>query len=226
VPDSWEWETEDEMQELLAGYMPRARYLERKAAIAAHLAELFELDGTQRGFEIGSGEGIVARTLAPRCRSLDCTDVSRSFLERARGTCQGVPNVRFHRIGDDYLDFLPADTFDFGFATAVFIHLDAYDIYHYLCSARTILKPGGLFYFNVATLCAETRAIFREHAQHYRRLRDPAKRRTLMRWNDLSVVRAVVDEADLTFRGDKMRNIAGRIGMLVEKPAADSPSRS
>jgi len=219
MPQTWEWETEEEMQELLAGHTPREQYLSSRARTAESLADLFGLDGTQRGFEIGSGEGIVARALARRCRSLDCADPSLSFLNKARATCRELPNVRFHLIEDAYLEFLPPEYFDFGVATGVFIHFNAYDIFHYLCSVKQILKPGGLFYFEVATLDKDTHALFREHAQHYRQLPDPTACRTLMSWNDLGVVRAVIDEVGLMFRADQLRKRGGSIGILVEKRA-------
>src|SRR5262245_3369410 len=131
------------MQIALAGDWPRDEYLRHREEMAADLAQLFGLDGTQRGFEIGSGEGIVARVLARRCRSLECTDISRSFLAVAQETCREHKNVYFHLIEADFLDFLPARAFDFGYSFNVFVHLNAYDIFFYLRSVERLLKSGG-----------------------------------------------------------------------------------
>ena len=118
----WEYPTRDAMQIALAGSMPRDEYLKHRSEMARELVELFGLDGTQQVFEIGSGDGVVARHLARQCRSLDCADISRTFLDAAQETCGGLDNVRFHLITTDFLDFLPAGEYDFGYSLNVFVH--------------------------------------------------------------------------------------------------------
>ena len=92
--------------------------------LARDLIDLLGLDGTQRGFEIGSGEGLVARALAPHCKMLDCADISRTFLDLAKDRCAPYRNVVFHLIGGEFLNFLPAQSYDFGYSLNVFVHLN------------------------------------------------------------------------------------------------------
>src|SRR5205823_6047796 len=128
----------------------------------------------------------------------------------------------FHLIGDRYLEFLPPDHYDFGFALGLFIHFNAYDIYHYLASVKSILKPGGLFYFDIATLSPENHAVFREHAEYYRALRDPRLTRTLLSWTDRAVLNAVIDEAGLTFKSDGVLKTRQSHFVLVAKDGRSS----
>jgi O-antigen/teichoic acid export membrane protein/2-polyprenyl-3-methyl-5-hydroxy-6-metoxy-1,4-benzoquinol methylase len=48
-----------------------------------------------RAFEIGCGEGMVTKTVAPRCSSLLATDISGVALERARERCRHLDQVHF-----------------------------------------------------------------------------------------------------------------------------------
>jgi SAM-dependent methyltransferase len=141
-PKQWEYDTPEAMQRALAGNWSRDVYLQHRVELAEGLAALLGLDGTQRGFEIGSGEGLVARALSAHCESLDCTDISRTFLEAAEETCRDCENVQFHLIEREFLDFLPARQYDFGYSSNVFVHLNAYDIYFYLRSVHELLRSG------------------------------------------------------------------------------------
>jgi SAM-dependent methyltransferase len=217
-PKQWEYDTSEAMQRALAGNWSREVYLRHRVELAEDLAALLELDGTQQGFEIGSGEGIVARALADHCRSLDCTDISRTFLEAAKSTCRDCANVRFHPIEADFLDFLPPDQYDFGYSSNVFVHLNAYDIYFYLCSARRLLRPGGIFVFNVAEIGESTREMFHSQARVYRGHQDPVRARGLMNWHGIDLIRQLVEEADLTFDQSALRSGGGHFRVIAVRP--------
>ena len=206
------------MQIALAGSMPRDEYLKHREELARELIGVFGLDGTQRGFEIGSGDGIVARDIARQCRSLDCADISRTFLQAAQETCGRLDNVHFHLIASDFLDFLPAGGYDFGYALNVFVHLNAYDIFFYLCSVDRLLRSGGLFQFNIATIGECTRELFHRQARNYRSHQNPFRTRGLMNWHGMDLVRVLVTEAGLLFCEDRLAESGGRYRVLVEKP--------
>jgi hypothetical protein len=69
--------------------------------------------------------------------------------------------VLYSVIGDDFLDSLPSDAFDFGYAANVFVRLDAYGIFHYLRGDARVLRPGGRFWFNACTVGVNTIDLFR-----------------------------------------------------------------
>ena len=87
---------------------------------------------------------------------------------------------------------------------------------------KSILKPGGLFYFDIATLSPENHAVFREHAEYYRALRDPRLTRTLLSWTDRAVLNAVIDEAGLTFKSDGVLKTRQSHFVLVAKDGRSS----
>jgi SAM-dependent methyltransferase len=181
IRDAWEFQTDDQALLVLTGHSTREEYLADRESRAREVLQLCAIQPPMRGFEIGSGDGTVARILARHCRSLDCCDVSRAFLEKARGHCIGCPNVRFHLIGSNYLDFLEPESREFGFSLNVFIHFNVFDVYHYLRSAGRILVPGGVFYFDACTVGPQTLGLFAEHAELYRA--DPTHIHGLLNFN-------------------------------------------
>jgi cyclopropane fatty-acyl-phospholipid synthase-like methyltransferase len=213
----WEFRTEEEMQRALAGVTARDEYLKNREQMADLLAALFCLDSTQRGFEIGSGEGVVAKHLALRCRSLDCADISDSFLVKAQQTCEGNNNIRFHKIATDYLDFLESNVYEFGYSLNVFIHFNAYDIFHYLKSVRKLLKSGGAFFFTATTIGESTRDLFHYFADQYRMYPDPVLSRGYMTWIDMPLLQAIIKESGLVFVADRSSNEGGHLRIVVQK---------
>src|SRR6516165_4366244 len=168
IRNAWELIGDEAHLLALAGRSTREEFKADRRLRAKDVIACCSVKASDRGFEIGSGEGTVASLLACRCLSLDCNDISASFLEMARAKCASYPNVRFHKIDANYLSHLTADTYDFGFALNVFIHFNAYDVINYLRSVRRILKRGGVFYFDACTLGEQTLALFREQADMYR----------------------------------------------------------
>jgi ubiquinone/menaquinone biosynthesis C-methylase UbiE len=211
----WEHRTRRQMQEALAGGAGREWYLDNRVDLARELRRILAVEEAARGFEIGSGEGVMARELAPHCAALDCTDISRTFLKLARATCRDVANVRFHHIRSDYLDFLPAASYDFGYSVNVFIHLSEYDVYHYLRSVERLLKPGGRFYFTEAAVADNTWELFRAFADRYRRRRVVTP--GFMRWHGLDLVRGLILRAGLEIDEDAIGVDGGHLKVLVRK---------
>ncbi len=223
--EPWEWRTEQEMQDALAGSMLRTDYLQDRLLLASRLLHILDIRAHHDGLEVGPGEGIVAASVAPRCRSLLCADISRSFLNKTAETCVGQRNVLYSVIGDDFLDSLPSAAFDFGYAANVFVHLDAYGIFHYLRGVARVLRPGGRFWFNACTVGVNTIDLFRTFAAAYRAApkgRNPG----YLRWNDIGTIRQLIREAGLRECEDGLIDDGGGIQALVTRPCRGTPSAS
>ena len=214
-PKAWEVETDEQMLLALAGQYTRDEYLRNRRERAAEVVDLCRIDPSRRGFEIGSGDGTVATIISPQCRSLDCTDVSASLLTEARRRCAEYRNVSFHQIGSDYLSMLPSGAYDFGYALHVFIHLNAYDIFHYLNDVRRVLRDGGCFLFDACALGPQTRDVFRQHTQMYRS--DPGTVRGLLNFNSVGALRLLAEEAGLSISNRSALGDSGWMKVLVTK---------
>jgi SAM-dependent methyltransferase len=217
IRNAWELEEGDDGFLKLSGRTTREEFERDRQQHAAEIVQFCSITRERRGFEIGSGDGTVARLVAPQCQSLDCNDLSASFLEIARAKCADLPNVSFHKIGDNYLDHLSADTYDFGFSLHVFIHLNAYDIYNYLIAVKRILRPGGVFYFDACTLGPQTMTVFREHAEMYRK--SPEIIRGLLNFNHPVTLQRVIAEAGMEFSDQSRLSEEGWMKVLTQKPA-------
>ncbi len=90
--------------------------------------------------DAGSGDGMVASMLAPRCRSITCLDVSAKVLQAARQRLAALANVAF----------APGDIHALPFGDAQFDHVLLLNVLPYskdpvraLCEAARVLRPGG-----------------------------------------------------------------------------------
>jgi ubiquinone/menaquinone biosynthesis C-methylase UbiE len=103
-----------------------------------------------RVLEIGCGVGRVGVKLASRCREWVGSDVSEHMLRHTEAALAKVnaKNGRvFHLNGID-LDGLADASFDVVYCTTVFMHLDEWDRFRYVCEAYRVLKPGGRIYYD------------------------------------------------------------------------------
>jgi SAM-dependent methyltransferase len=216
---AWEFETDDQALLALAGITTDEAYRKDRLGRADDVRGICTIQPDDRGFEIGSGDGTVARLLAPDCAFLDCADVSVSFLARAREHCRDVPNVAFHQVASGSLESLASSRYDFGYSLNVFIHLNPYDILLYLREVRRLLKPGGRFYFDACTIGSDTRELFHEHATLYQR--EPRHLRGLLSFNHPRLIRAVVADVGLEVDEAKSRtnDQGGWLGFLVRSLA-------
>ena len=215
IRNAWEFTTDEHELFALAGHVSRDEFERDRQQRAQEVVGWCSIQPVSRGFEIGSGEGTVARILAAQCQSLDCNDISQSFLAKARANCAQYPNVSFHRIESEYLDHLPANSFDFGFSLNVFIHFNAYDVFHYLQSVKRILKPGGVFYFDACSLGEQTMPLFREHAELYKRA--PEGVRGLLNYNHPKTLQFLVREVGLRLSQRSQFSETGWMKVLTEK---------
>jgi SAM-dependent methyltransferase len=215
--NAWELEEGEDGLLKLAGHATREEFDRDRQESAKQIIQFCSITREKRGFEIGSGDGTVARMLATQCLSLDCNDISASFLEKARANCAQLTNLSFHLIEDKYLDHLPAESYDFGFSLHVFIHFNAYDVFNYLQAAKRLLKPGGVFYFDACTLGQQTMTVFREHVQMY--ANSPETVRGLLNFNHPDTLRKIIQEAGLKMSNHSQPSREGWMKMVVTKPA-------
>ncbi len=220
IRNAWELEQGEDALLKLAGRSTREEFEENRQEHAKQIVQFCSITPEKRGFEIGSGDGTVARILAPQCLWLDCNDISASLLEMARANCAQHANVSFHRIQDKYLDHLPAETYDFGFSLHVFIHFNAYDVFNYLRSVKRILKPGGIFYFDACTVGEQTMTVFREHAQMY--AASPETIRGLLNYNHPDTLRKIIQEAGLEMSVTSQPSDDGWMKIVTVKPDANA----
>jgi SAM-dependent methyltransferase len=211
------WEPPDDERALLAlaGRTTQEAFEANRQQRAQDVAGWCAVSPEKKGFEIGSGEGTVARLLSPSCMSLDCNDISESFLSRARSNCSARDNVKFFLI-DHYLDHLPGDSYDFGYSLNVFIHFNVYDIFNYLRAVERVLRTGGVFYFDACTIGPATLPAFREHADIYAQI--PEKIRGLLNFNGESVLHSLITEAGLVLSERSSFSSNGWFKVLVGKP--------
>jgi cyclopropane fatty-acyl-phospholipid synthase-like methyltransferase len=213
--NAWEVTNDRHAMLALAGETTRDEFVEDRQKRAAELLDWCQIAPGKRGFEIGSGEGTVARIVSQSCLGLDCNDISESFLKLAKEQCADCENVNFFNINTDYLDHLSDEFYEFGYSLNVFIHFNPYDIYNYLVSVRRILKPGGLFFFDACTLGRQTMSLFREHAQAYRA--GPENIRGLMNFNDANLLRTLIKESGLRLSDRSHLSEAGWMKILVTR---------
>lgn len=82
---------------------------------------LDRLKGAQ-GFDLGCGNGRIARSVAPWAGLLHCIDQSASGLAAARQAMSGLDNVRFHQASVDSIPLADGSQ-DFGYSLGVLHHV-------------------------------------------------------------------------------------------------------
>jgi SAM-dependent methyltransferase len=120
---------------------------------------------TDSVLEIGCGIGRVGAELAPRVGEWIGCDVSPTMLQHAGMRLAALPNVRLLEISGFDLAPVATASIDVVYCTVVFMHLDEWDRYGYVCEAFRVLKPGGRVYVdNFNLLSDEGWAVFEAHA--------------------------------------------------------------
>lgn len=129
--------------------------------------EIARLDASSRVLEIGCGLARVGRELAPHVGEWHGADISAGMLARARERLAGLSNVHLHELQEVSLRQFGDATFDFVYATTVFMHLDKEDLYQYVLEAYRILKPGGRAFFDTWNLLhPDTFRMWEESQRH------------------------------------------------------------
>ena len=100
--------------------------------------------------EIGCGAGRVTRALARKFGEVHAVDVSGEMIAQARKALANQPNAHVYQNNGMDLSVIPSGQFDFAFSTIVFQHIPSREVIHnYVKEVARLLKPGGLFKFQV-----------------------------------------------------------------------------
>ena len=100
--------------------------------------------------EIGCGSGRITRALSEVFGQVYAVDISGEMIRQAAVALRDRPNARvFQNSGCD-LEVLGDIQVDFAFSYIVFQHIPSRDvIYSYMREVHRLLRPGGLFKFQV-----------------------------------------------------------------------------
>ena len=103
-----------------------------------------------RVLEIGCGVGRITRALAQTFGEIYAVDVSGEMIEQARTALAAFPNAHLYRNNGTDLSVVPDIPFDFAFSVIVFQHIPSQSIVeNYIREVHRLLRPGGLFKFQV-----------------------------------------------------------------------------
>jgi SAM-dependent methyltransferase len=105
--------------------------------------------------EIGCGAGRIARALAKVFGHVYAVDVSGEMVQQARKALRAFPNAHAYQNNGVDLSVLGDVTLDFAFSEIVFQHISSVDIIeNYVREVHRLLRPGGLFKFQVQGDCS------------------------------------------------------------------------
>lgn len=100
--------------------------------------------------EIGCGAGRVTRALAEVFGRVYGVDVSGEMIARASAALAGMPHATVVQNNGADLEALGDIQVDFAFSSIVFQHIPSREvIYNYVREVHRLLRPGGLFKFQV-----------------------------------------------------------------------------
>jgi SAM-dependent methyltransferase len=202
---SWEFRTSDEMLNYLVGHSygphPEEKLSDiraEKKTNAQRILHMLDLQPADEVLEIGSGSGLISKHIAPQVGVLHCCDISQSFIKVAKKECSGILNITFNKIKSGQLDFLADNSIHAAYSHNVFIHLNLFEIYHYLRELQRVLRPGGKVWFDLSMAESFTQGvpqIFKDMAEAYRH--KPAAYPGLLKWNSRASVEALAADCGL-----------------------------
>jgi SAM-dependent methyltransferase len=100
--------------------------------------------------EIGCGAGRITRALAEVFGEVYAVDVSGEMIAQAKSALADTPNAHVFQNNGTDLEVLGDMQVDFAFSFIVFQHIPSREvIYNYVREVHRLLRPGGLFKFQV-----------------------------------------------------------------------------
>ncbi len=100
--------------------------------------------------EIGCGIGRLLKPLASRFHHLCGIDVSKEMIEQSKDWLKAHPNVETHENSGINLSLFPDNSFDLVYSYIAFQHMPEDVFFSYLPEITRVLKPQGLFKFQIA----------------------------------------------------------------------------
>jgi ubiquinone/menaquinone biosynthesis C-methylase UbiE len=139
----------------VSGYTDEDEYTRTALENVELLQQLVGVGPDDEILEIGCGVGRVGAELAPLCKRWVGADVSANMLSHARDRLRGFDNVELVELSGWDLAPVPSESLDVVYCTVVFMHLDEWERYSYVCEAMRVLRPGGRFYVDNFNLLSD-----------------------------------------------------------------------
>jgi ubiquinone/menaquinone biosynthesis C-methylase UbiE len=128
-------------------------FLSGREAMEFVRASGYDATGQDQMLEIGCGIGRMTHGFAELFGHVHAVDVSGVMIENAKVHNEHLANVSFYETNGCDLSPISDDRIDFCFSFIVFQHIpDKSIVANYLLEARRVLKPGGLFHFQLSGL--------------------------------------------------------------------------
>lgn len=99
--------------------------------------------------DIGCGIGRMERYLSSLFRQVYGIDISVEMIKRAKQRLGNYKNVHFQNCNGRSLKMFHDDMFDFVFSYSTFQHIPGYMFWSYCKESFRVLKPGGIFKFQI-----------------------------------------------------------------------------
>lgn len=93
--------------------------------------------------EIGCGGGRFTEVLIPKCNKFIAADTSPTMLRLLRERFKHCTKIEYLLLNGRGLSPIQDRSINAVFSYGVFVHLQHWDIYWYMCELSRVLKPGG-----------------------------------------------------------------------------------
>ena len=145
----------DNAKTAVAGYTDEDEFLRTAHSTVAVLEESVGIGANDVVLEIGAGVGRVAPIIAPKCKQWIAADVSEQMLFFAKERNKHLTNVSYVPLSGWDLEPVKTESIDLVYSTVVFMHLDEWERFAYVCEAHRVLRPGGRIYVDNYNLLSE-----------------------------------------------------------------------